>query len=613
MSQDAIATDQAILEAAQAKGPLATLGAYTRLSGPGWIASAITLGGGSLASSLFLGVIGGYSLLWIQPIAMVFGVIVLSAIGYVTLSTSQRPFGAINDHINPVLGWSWALSIAAVNVVACMPQFSLATGVLEQNLLPQAMGHNGAIVRWSLGSVGMTRLEAWTAWQEAYQANIFTSDFMWAWTAYNADKLTVSAIMLVVTTMVTWSYDSSGWGLRLYELIIKIVVALIVICFFGVVVVMSLKGAIDWSQVAAGLVPRLDAFYAPPPKFVPLLDAIGQVGTPARDYWQAQIVSKQQNVLYSAAATAVGINMTLMFPYTMLRKRWNKRFRGLAIFDLSTGMFIPYILATGCIVIVSASQFHTRVPIGFEVVEKDGHVVELNVPEEGAARQRYENILAGRNADETLLQKSAGEPSLAEKRLAATLVDRDAFDLSTSLEELIGRQWARYVFGLGVMGMVLSTMSVLMLISGFVIAELLGLKQGGAAHRCGTLVAGIGGAMWPFFWQGESKFYLAIVANVMTFAVLPFAYISFLMLLNSKSLLGEERPRGIARLVWNLLMGAATLVITAGAIYLIWAKAGEAGNAYAGLAVVAAFVALIALVGINRRNTRRYAAKRPSE
>lgn len=60
---------------------------YIRLSGPGWLQSAITLGGGSLAGALFLGVIAGTSFLWLQLVAIVLGVVMLSAISYVTLST----------------------------------------------------------------------------------------------------------------------------------------------------------------------------------------------------------------------------------------------------------------------------------------------------------------------------------------------------------------------------------------------------------------------------------------------------------------------------------------------------------------------------------------------
>ena len=57
-----IQNEKDYLTKAEASGLISRLGAYTRLSGPGWLQSAITLGGCSLASSLFLGVLAGYSL-----------------------------------------------------------------------------------------------------------------------------------------------------------------------------------------------------------------------------------------------------------------------------------------------------------------------------------------------------------------------------------------------------------------------------------------------------------------------------------------------------------------------------------------------------------------------
>ena len=110
------------LIAAQAAGPLTTLRAYVGLSGPGWLQSALTLGGGSCGSSLYLGVLGGMSLLWIQPFAMAMGVVMMSAICYASLSIGQRPFRAINQHINPVLGWSWLIAAVMANMVWSMPQ-----------------------------------------------------------------------------------------------------------------------------------------------------------------------------------------------------------------------------------------------------------------------------------------------------------------------------------------------------------------------------------------------------------------------------------------------------------------------------------------------------------
>src|SRR5688572_19311761 len=81
-----------LLRAADAAGGFKKLKAYFALSGPGYLQSAITLGGGSLAGSLYLGVLAGPGMLWVQPLAMIFGIIMLSAIAYVTLSTGRRPF-----------------------------------------------------------------------------------------------------------------------------------------------------------------------------------------------------------------------------------------------------------------------------------------------------------------------------------------------------------------------------------------------------------------------------------------------------------------------------------------------------------------------------------------
>ncbi|MCH2124561.1 MAG: hypothetical protein MK165_07210, partial [Pirellulaceae bacterium] len=88
--------DRELLATAQAEGRGATLTAFVRLSGPGWLQSAITLGGGSLSSALFLGVLGGTEMLWLQLVAIIMGVVMLSAISYVTLSTGERPFALIN-------------------------------------------------------------------------------------------------------------------------------------------------------------------------------------------------------------------------------------------------------------------------------------------------------------------------------------------------------------------------------------------------------------------------------------------------------------------------------------------------------------------------------------
>ena len=62
-----IEKDRQLILDAQKKGKGAVFKTYVRLSGPGWLQSGITLGGGSLSSSLYLGVLVGFSLCGFSP------------------------------------------------------------------------------------------------------------------------------------------------------------------------------------------------------------------------------------------------------------------------------------------------------------------------------------------------------------------------------------------------------------------------------------------------------------------------------------------------------------------------------------------------------------------
>jgi len=577
-----VESDRQLLAEAQAKGTGFTLWAFFKMSGPGWLQSAITLGGGSLASSLYLGVIGGFALLWVQPFAMVLGIIMLSAIGYVTLSTEEQPFRAINEHVNPVLGWGWALAVAMANVVWCMPQYSLANGALGQNLLPKFFGNpndegtTGLITQWATGTFG----------EQSFWAT-------------HLDELIIAISILTVATIVTWSYDRGGWGLKLYETILKIVVALIVLSFIGVVIKLSVTdGGLAWGSIFSGFIPDFSTFIRPTDSFLPLLEAIGPEGDPNRKYWVKYIVDQQQDVMISAAATAVGINMTFLFAYSLLRKGWSKEFRGLVKFDLATGMLVPFLLATSCIVVAAASQFHTKVAHGFLF---DGE--QVTVPKD--FKGKYDGLLGGRNkaaeAGAETDSPMANEPSLSEKKLAATLVKRDNFELAHSLKELFqGDFWANVIFGFGVLAMTLSTITILMLISGFVFTEMLGLPPGGWPHRIGTLIAGIGGAFGPFIWKGAAA-YLVVPTSVFGFVLLPVAYFAFFLLMNQKKFLGANAPTGGRRIAWNVLMGVAASIAAIGSVYMAHKKAGLMG-----VGAIAAFVLVAVIVHFNRVNTRKH-------
>ena len=122
MSTEESNREAALIAEAEASPLIKRLGIFTKLSGPGWLQGAITLGGGSLAGALYLGVIAGFGLLWLQPLAMICGIIMLSAIAYVTLSTEKAPFGLVNTHLSPALGWAWMIATIMANIVWCMPE-----------------------------------------------------------------------------------------------------------------------------------------------------------------------------------------------------------------------------------------------------------------------------------------------------------------------------------------------------------------------------------------------------------------------------------------------------------------------------------------------------------
>lgn len=561
--QSQLEIDRQKIVGAKAKGTFATLATYAGLSGPGWLQSALTLGGGSLGSSLYLGILAGVSMIWVQPFAMILGVIMLSAISYVTLSTGERPFRSINNHINPVLGWSWLIASLLANMVWSMPQYSLCHAVLEQNLLP----------------------------------GFVTDDTKWF----------VAIAIFLFCTAITWSYGSGSVGVKIYEAVLKVVVAIIVLCFFGVVIRMGMTGdGVDWAGVLNGLIPKFHHLFSPAETFEPLLTAISD--TAARAYWSDYIVSQQRDVMISAGAAAVGINMTFLLPYNLLSRGWNKDFRGLTAFDLSTGMFIPFVLATGCIVIAAATQFHAQLPEGAEVSE-----ISVVVPEK--IQGQFDGLLAGRNdAADMGTYDLPAEPSFDEKRIAAVLVKRDTGALASSLQELFktensdGRFFSNVLFGAGVAGMTLSSISLMMLISGFILCEVFNTEPKGWIFRIGCLLPA-NGVLWPLIWDGTAKAWLTVVAGVFGAMLLPIAYVTFYLMMNQKSLMGTERPAGIKRLLWNLAMAFAAIAATAAGVSAVFKKSAEFGlkswnvewGGYAGLGVAAAYIALVLAVQFARK------------
>jgi Mn2+/Fe2+ NRAMP family transporter len=562
-----IEKDRQSIVAARQKGTGALVKAYLRLSGPGWLQSGITVGGVSFSSSLYLGVIVGFSMMWLQPVAMILGIIMLGAMAYVTLSIRERPLKAINDHVSPVLGWSWLFASMAANLVWSMPQYTLGTRAIQQNLFPSILGPEAIPDPWG--------------------------------------RIICVCFILAICITATMFYGAGGRGVKIFEIIIKSIVSMIVLSFMGVVIKLSFAGVIDWGQILHGLIPRFQMLWEPAATVKSYIEA---VAPEFQQYWTNLVVGQQRDVMIAATAAAVGINMTFLLPYSMLRKGWDKDFRGLAIFDLSTGLFIPFILATGFVIIASSSRFHTTPAPGFVPDEPGAAITQepapnLVGPYKALLKQRLQSDI-GADAiaslsDEQLEQQTQNLP-YADRKMAAMLVKRDNLNLAKSLEPLTGEFLAQFVFGLGVLGMGISAATMLMTINGLCLCELLNRPLKGWTQRIGSLIVAPA-ALAAIFWTRPAP-WLAMPTSVFCIILLPIAYLAFLLLMNQKTMLGEHMLKGGKRILWNVLMVIATGIATLVSIWSLWSRLH-----WWGIVVFLAFIGLVLGVHFARKNKREAA------
>ena len=409
-----------------------TLG-YLRLMGPGYMQSAMTLGGGTAFAAIFAGAAFGYQLLWVAPLAMLLGVIVLSAIAHQTLSTGVNPFQAMRTHAGPFFAHGWAFSAILSSVIWQFAQYALASSML----VAIAQRYGWEAPSWLMGLVAL----AWC----------------------------------VTTAML---YGLKPRFVRAYERLIKGMVWFIVAAF-GFVVLRT--GIPQPGDLLAGLVPF-------------------------------RIPGENQGVLgatlvVSGLAAAVGANMVFVYPYTLRKRGWKREHRRLARIDLAFGMFVPYSIAASLMLIASASVFYY--------------------------------------GDPTLFTGKTITPWAAAEVLAAP--DR------------LGPVAGLWIFGLGIIAMALSSITMQMLSSGFAVCEMFGWPAEGPRYRLAMLLPSVG-VLGSVFWN-DIRLWLAVPTNVVCGFLLPLIYVGFMVLQRKRDYLGADRPEGWRGGLWLAGMAASTLIL----------------------------------------------------
>jgi Mn2+/Fe2+ NRAMP family transporter len=277
-------------------------------------------------------------------------------------------------------------------------------------------------------------------------------------------------LLLAGSTAVCWSYGrGSRKGVRAFERALKYLLYFMILAFGFVV----LKTGIDLRELTRGLF----GFHLPR-------------------------TSEGLSLVLGQLGAAVGVNMTFLFPYTLLARGWGRDHLRLKNFDLGVSMFVPFVLATSLITIACANTLKAR---GLRV--------------------------------------------------------QNAVDAAHALAPVVGVTAGRVVFSLGILSMCFTTMVIEMLIAGFVLSEIFRFELHGRAYKVSTMLANVGvlGAFTAM------PFWVPVATSSFNLLMMPVTYISFFILQNKRSYLGEDVNRGVRGFVWNALMMAAILVVAAGA------------------------------------------------
>jgi manganese transport protein len=290
----------------------------------------------------------------------------------------------------------------------------------------------------------------------------------------NVPKAPIALALLAAGTALCWSYGrGSRRAVRLFERALKYFLLVMVASFLLVVI----KTGLDFKELVKGFF----GFSIP------------------RD-------REGLTIVLGALGAAVGINMTFLYPYTVLARGWGREHRGLKNFDLAVSMFMPFVLATSLVVIACANTLHRQ---GIRV--------------------------------------------------------QGAVDAAHALAPVVGLTAGRVIFSLGVLSMCFTTLTIEMVICGFVLSEMLGFEPRGRAYMAATMIANIGllGAFYPL------PVWLPVVVSSFALVVMPLAYIGFFILQNKRSYLGDDLNRGLKGTVWNVLLLLAIVVVAIGAVLKI--------------------------------------------
>jgi manganese transport protein len=310
---------------------------YIKRTGPGLLQSAMTLGAGSAAASVIAGASFGYKLLWVQPVAMFLGVLMLAALSNVVLTTGERPYKSFGREIGKWLVILWALGTITASVIWHFPQYGLAAGAARD------MGDLAGIVtvppeiitaQAELREAQRTLDPAMIRQAQVNLKQVTANTTAGGWGFTGAGLMLsfgIGLTILCVNIVTTFNYGGGSRGVRIYEWFLRGCIALVVI-MFGIVVVAKADVVFrEFGEIVKGF--------------------IGWYGIPKLWLDDGSLNTATVTQVLGMLGASVGINMTFLYPYSLLKKGWGQSHRKLARWDLGMTMFLPFTLVTSLVII----------------------------------------------------------------------------------------------------------------------------------------------------------------------------------------------------------------------------------------------------------------------
>jgi Mn2+/Fe2+ NRAMP family transporter len=207
LSPDAVAAEQRKLDSLPGKPVPVRFWERLKLSGPGFMDSALTLGAGTLTAAMLSGAAFGYKTLWLLWVSMGLGLFMMAAMARFTCRGRFRIIRVQNRRHGWVVGslLTALVGTAAVAVIFNYGQYSLGTHLIES--LTPLLGFE------------------------------FPRQYNWL-------------LFMLVTSFLILSYGRGGRrGIRVVETFMKLSIALMLVCFGACLILVG----IDWNAFFKGM------------------------------------------------------------------------------------------------------------------------------------------------------------------------------------------------------------------------------------------------------------------------------------------------------------------------------------------------------------------------